>query len=85
MSIFTALTLELPETDNEVAKRFLGPAMSRLFGDYRAPAYAGMMRDGTLPDNVEVSEFFLQAGNWVGAPRRNKAISPPITHVHAMS
>ncbi len=81
LSIFTALTLELPETDNEVAKRFLGPAMSRLFGDYRAPAYAGMMRDGTLPDNVEVSEFFLQAGNWVGvAAAQQSYIAANYTH-----
>ena len=40
LSILTALTLEPPEADSGMAKRFLGPARERLFGAYPVPEYA---------------------------------------------
>lgn len=81
LSIFTALTLEPPDMDGEVERRFLDPAKTRLFGDCRVPAYAGMLRDGSLPDNVEVSEFFFLAGRWTGVEAAQQAyISANYTH-----
>ncbi|MGB3244779.1 MAG: hypothetical protein WBB25_09600, partial [Sulfitobacter sp.] len=66
LSIFTALTLERPRPDSDMEKRFLGPAMDRLFGDYPVLDYARMIRADNLPANISVSEFFFQAGSWLG-------------------
>ena len=57
LQIFTALTLEVPETGEGIQGRFLGPARDRLFGAYPSLLYADLIRKGTLPDNIEVSEF----------------------------
>ena len=62
LSIFTALTLERPALSSDMEQRFLEPALDRLFGAYPGPLYARMLREGTLPSNVTVSEFFLFAG-----------------------
>ncbi len=66
LSIFTALTLQRPRPGSDIEKRFLGPAMDRLFGRYPALLYAEMMLGEGLPDNIAVSEFFFQAGTWLG-------------------
>ncbi|SFE28251.1 acetyl-CoA hydrolase/transferase C-terminal domain-containing protein [Roseivivax sediminis] len=66
LSIFTALTLERPAPSSDLAERFLGPAMDRLFGAYPEIDYARMLRDGTLPENIKVQEFFFFAGRWLG-------------------
>ena len=66
LAIFTALTLEAPGSDNDMQARFLDPARDRLFGAYPKLLYAELIREGTLPDNIEVSEFFLLAGRWLG-------------------
>lgn len=65
-SIFTALTLERPKPGSDIEKRFLDPAMDRLFGRYPALLYAEMIKGDGLPSNIEVSEFFFQAGAWLG-------------------
>jgi hypothetical protein len=66
LSIFTALTLERPKPGSDIEKRFLDPAMDRLFGRYPALLYAEMIKGDGLPDNIDVSEFFFQAGSWLG-------------------
>lgn len=66
LSIFTALTLQRPTLGSDMERRFLGPAMDRLFGRYPDLLYADLIRDSQLPDNVTVSEFFFQAGTWLG-------------------
>lgn len=66
LSILTALTLERPDMSQGMAQRFLEPAADRLFGRYPPLEYADMLRSGTLPANIEVSEFFMQAGRWIG-------------------
>lgn len=66
LNIFTALTLQRPAPNSDIERRFLGPAMDRLFGTTPALIYADKINDGTLPDNITVSEFFFQAGNWLG-------------------
>jgi len=83
LQIITALTLTQPRLDNEFKRRLLGPAMSRLFGDYPPLDYAGMLRDGRLPANIQVSEFFLQAGQWldVDAAQRHYI---PANYTHAL-
>jgi hypothetical protein len=62
LKIFTALTLERPQGGNELERRFIEPAMERLFGAYPEFAYANALRERRLPPNIEVSEFFFLAG-----------------------
>ncbi|BCJ90903.1 acetyl-CoA hydrolase [Terrihabitans soli] len=72
LNIFTALTLEPPRAGSEIEKRFLGPINERLFGSYPGLLYAEALRDGTLPPNVEVNEFFMLAGRWLNVPQMQR-------------
>ncbi|MGX0876549.1 acyl-CoA hydrolase [Roseovarius sp. MBR-154] len=81
LSIFTALTLERPAPRSDMEKRFLAPAMDRLFGAYPEILYARMLRDGDLPANIEIREFFLLAGRWLGVEQmQQNYISANYTH-----
>ena len=83
LSILTALTLERPDMSEGMAQRFLEPAADRLFGRYPPLAYADMLRAGTLPGNIEVSEFFMQAGRWIGIrDAQRRYISANYTHAY---
>ena len=62
LRIFTALTLEVPLTSSELEKRFMGPVIERLFAGYPEMTYARELHRGRLPENIEVNEFFMQAG-----------------------
>lgn len=84
LHIFTALTLEVPALDNDIKKRFLGPASKRLFGDYPGLKYAELLRQGVLPDNIRVNEFFLLAGQWLHVPKVQQNYIPA-NYTHAVS
>src|SRR5215471_14242408 len=62
LRIFTALTLEKPRAKSELEARFLRPFVERVFAGYPDLAYASVLHAGTLPSNIEVDEFFFQAG-----------------------
>ncbi|TRO90542.1 acetyl-CoA hydrolase [Glycocaulis profundi] len=62
LTIFTALTLDVPEPSSDIEARLVGPIYERLYGGYEALDYATARRKGALPPNVEVHEFFLQPG-----------------------
>ncbi|MEN3975846.1 acetyl-CoA hydrolase/transferase C-terminal domain-containing protein [Emcibacter sp. SYSU 3D8] len=82
LTIVTALTLETPRGASELERRFMEPLADRLFAGWPGLSYAAMLRAGTLPANVEVREFFLQAGQWLGVPRaQQNYISGNYTHV----
>ena len=66
LHIFTALTLERPKGKSELEKRFLGPFVDRVFGDYPDLAYELDRVAGKLPRNVRVIEFYLYAGKYLG-------------------
>ncbi len=81
LKIVTALTLETPRGTSELHRRFIRPLAKRLFGGYPDLAYAGAQRDGSLPANIKVTEFFLLAGRWLGvAPAQQNFISTNYTH-----
>lgn len=81
LDIFTALTLEPPSASSDMERRFVEPLNERLFSGYERLAYARAIRDGALPGNVTVSEFFLQAGSWLGVPAMQRAyVSANYTH-----
>src|SRR4030081_650680 len=80
LRIFTALTLERPHPSSELERRFIGPIAERCFGGYPDLAYAVALRQG-LPPNVEVDEFFFQAGTRLGIPAAQQSyISADYTH-----
>ena len=81
LNIFTALTLEAPNPQTDLEKRFLGPIYDAAFGGYPKLAYAQAQRAGTLPPNVEVNEFFFQAGTRTNSPQAQQHyISANYTH-----
>ncbi len=82
LEIFTALTLEAPRPGSELERRFMEPARKRLFGDYPELAYTRPRREGRLPQNIRIKEFFFLAGKWLGKPGAQAShISANYTHV----
>jgi acyl-CoA hydrolase len=81
LRIFTALTLEKPRAKRGLERRFLAPFAERVFGGYPDLAYAVALHRGGLPPNVEVDEFFFQAGTRLGVPASQQSyISANYTH-----
>ncbi len=65
LTFFTGLTLEKPRPKNLVQWRFIAPVIDRLFGAYPDLAYAEALREGRLPPNIRVIEFYFLAGRWL--------------------
>ncbi|MBO0741038.1 MAG: acetyl-CoA hydrolase [Hyphomicrobiaceae bacterium] len=68
LRIFTGLSLIRPAYRTSLERRFVAPLLDRLFGSYPDLAYATALRRRGLPPNIEVTEFFLQAGAWLSNP-----------------
>lgn len=68
LTILTALTLEVPQASSSLHERFLAPINQRLFERVPELAYAKALRSRRLPDNIQVHEFFLLAGQWLNVP-----------------
>ena len=66
LKIITALSLEKPVGKSELERHFLEPLVARIFVDYPDLAYVKDSRAGTLPANIEVHEFFLKTGDYLG-------------------
>ncbi|AZZ35577.1 acetyl-CoA hydrolase [Bdellovibrio sp. qaytius] len=63
LKIFTALSLGLPQTNEELGKRFLKPFADRHLGnDYPVLQYYQAAVSNKLPSNIQVHEFYFQAG-----------------------
>lgn len=81
LKIVTALTLETPHATNDLHRRFIEPFAERVFAGYPDLEYARAQRNKTLPPNIEVIEFFLLAGRWLGvAAAQQNFISTNYTH-----
>ena len=81
LHIFTALTLEPPRPKSELEAAFLGPVIERTLGGYPALAYGEVQRRDALPDNIQVDEFFFQAGTRLGVESAQRSyISANYTH-----
>jgi acyl-CoA hydrolase len=82
LCIFTGLTLEKPRGKSELERRFLEPLSRRLFDGYPDLAYALALHAGTLPPNIQVDEFFFQAGSRLDVPVSQRShICANYTHV----
>ena len=54
-----------PSYRTSLEQRFVAPLLERLCGSYPDLDYTKALRAGGLPPNIEVTEFFLQAGAWL--------------------
>jgi acyl-CoA hydrolase len=81
LTIFTALTLEAPRAKSELERRLLDPIAQRVFAGYPPLAYAAAIHAANVPPNVEINEFFFEAGQWLGSPyAQQHYISANYTH-----
>jgi acyl-CoA hydrolase len=82
LTIVTALTLRRPLPSGELERRYAGPLLERVFGDYREPEYVAALRAGTVPPNVRVIEFYLEPGAALDvAHAQQHYLSANYTHV----
>jgi acyl-CoA hydrolase len=81
LTIFTGLTLETPRYKNELERRFLEPMVQRVFAGYPALDYASAIHNDQVPPNIQINEFFFEAGQWLGSPyAQQHYISANYTH-----
>ncbi len=66
LRIVTALSLEKPVGHSELEQHFLEPLVERVFGNYPDLEYVKDSRAGTLPSHIEVREFFMKTGDYIG-------------------
>ncbi|BES72522.1 hypothetical protein RE428_35400 [Marinobacter nanhaiticus D15-8W] len=65
LHIVTAISPLAPKGSSSLESRFLGEFVQRMYGNIPELAYARDVKEGKLPPNVEVSEFFFQAGSFL--------------------
>lgn len=66
LEIFSGLTLVRPVLKPGLEAAYAGPIVEATFAGYPELSHANDLRDGILPPNVTVNDFFLQAGAWLG-------------------
>lgn len=66
LRIVTALSLEKPVGHSDLESHFLGPLVERVFADYPDLDYVKDSRAKALPANIEVREFFMKTGDYLG-------------------
>lgn len=82
LTLMTALSLERPVGGSELEKRFLEPFAQRVFGDYPELEYMQALHTGSLPANIEISEFYFKSGALLGNARAQQHyVSSNYTHV----
>lgn len=68
LKIFTGLSFVTPSPKNELERRFAGPIIKRSLGGFPELKYTDAVLHSCLPPNIEVHEFFLQAGAFLNSP-----------------
>jgi acyl-CoA hydrolase len=82
LHLFTALSLGRPQWKGELERRFLEPLSERLFAGYPELEYVDSVRQGKLPENIRVSEFYFQPGSFLDSPLAQQSyMSSNYTHV----
>ncbi|GAB6154561.1 hypothetical protein JCM17380_33110 [Desulfosporosinus burensis] len=82
LKIITALSLEKPKGHSELEKRFLQPLSDRVFAGVPEFDYMLDFREGKLPKNVDVFEFYSKAGSNLNSPLpQQNHLSSHYTHV----
>ncbi len=83
LDIITALSLDTPDPGSDLEARFLRPFLDRFYGpDYPRLEYVADLARREVPDNIRISEFYLQSGSQLGNPlAQRRYISSNYTHV----
>ncbi len=82
LAILTGLTLMRPRQSGELERRLLEAISAKVFGSAPEPAWIAPLRDGRLPSNVRVKEFFMEPGAWLDSPLAQQSYaSINYTHV----
>jgi acyl-CoA hydrolase len=82
LKIFTALSLRAPQWHGELERLFLQPLVQRLFGGCVPLDYVTDLHGGSVPDNVQIIEFFLDPGALLDvAHSQRHYVSSNYTHV----
>ena len=63
LSIYTALSLEVPDPGKGLQKALLEPFFQRVFGNYPGLDYMRDLRKGEVPPNIHIHEFFFKSGS----------------------
>ncbi len=82
LTIFTGLTFVKPRPKSNLERRFINPVAERLFGGYPELDYVNALEHGTLPPNIAIHEFFLQAGVFLSVPAAQQAYDS-LNYTHA--
>ncbi|EYF07076.1 Acetyl-CoA hydrolase [Chondromyces apiculatus DSM 436] len=72
LTILTALSLERPVPGEGLEGALMGPFLDRVFAGVPRLAYTEAQREGRLPANVRVVEFFFQPGSRLGDARAQR-------------
>ncbi|MFT4045120.1 MAG: acetyl-CoA hydrolase/transferase C-terminal domain-containing protein [Solimonas sp.] len=81
LKIFTALSLAKPHAAPGVERAFMQPFVERVFADVPELDYVRAQRNGSLPPNIEICEFFFLTGALLGnAEAQRDYISSNYTH-----
>jgi acyl-CoA hydrolase len=82
LTIVTALSLRKPRWRSDLERRLVEPLAQRVFGAYTELEYVRLIEQGRLPGNIEVVEFFLEPGAWLGSEElQQNYLSANYTHV----
>ena len=82
LTIVTALSLRKPRWHSDLERRFVQPLAERVFGDYPELEYIHLIEQQRLPGNIEVIEFYLEPGAWLGNEHlQQHYLSANYTHV----
>ncbi|MGH8586174.1 MAG: acetyl-CoA hydrolase/transferase C-terminal domain-containing protein, partial [Gammaproteobacteria bacterium] len=82
LKIYTGLSLRKPQASGELERRFFDPFVARIFGNCPELDYVAAVRAGQVPSNIEVIEFFLEPGAYLGnAYAQQRYFSANYTHV----
>jgi acyl-CoA hydrolase len=82
LKIFTALSFVKPTLKSDLERRFAGPLVQRIFGNFPDLEYAVALRRGQLPPNIEVHDFFFQAGAFLKSPLAQQGYTS-VNYTHA--
>ncbi len=82
LKILTALSLEIPSGKSPLEKRLVGPLTERIFGGCPELTYMKDIRSDSIPDNIELWEFYSKAGSMMTLPVQQRHHLPSnYTHV----
>jgi acyl-CoA hydrolase len=73
LTIYTALSLDVPLPGSDLERRFLGPFLARQFGEnYPRLDYVIDLKAERVPDNVRIQEFYFLSGAMLRASKAQR-------------